>query len=221
MKNEGRRVRVWCQNGCPWELYAYQRANKILRINKFRDEHTCTMVWQNKKVHAWYLAKKYVRKFRSDPKMSMGSFVETVKEDCMYEILKYQFYGTRAKCTEVVNGIVAEQYKILWDYGEVLKRTNVGSTVQVEGEWNTFKRIYICIGACKEGFKARCRHVIGLDGCFLKTRHGGQLLAAVGIDADNCMFPLAWAVVDAENRTNWTWFLEMLVFDVGMHNPRA
>lgn len=104
----------------------------------------------------------------------------------------------------MVNAIVAEQYKILWDCSEELKRTNLGSTVQVEGEWNTFKRIYIYIGACKEGFKARCRHVIGLDGCFLKIGHGGQLLATVGIDAKTCMFPLAWAVVDAENRTNWT-----------------
>lgn len=88
MKNKGMRIRVHCQNGCLWELYAYQHADKSLRINTFRDEHTCTMVWQNKKVHALCLAKKYVRKFRSDPNMSMGSFVETVKEDYMYEISK-------------------------------------------------------------------------------------------------------------------------------------
>lgn len=55
----------------------------------------------------------------------------------------------------------------------------------------------------------------------MKTGHGGQLLAAVGIDANNCMFFLAWAMVDVENRINWTWFLEMLVFDVGMYNRRA
>ncbi|XP_022862499.1 uncharacterized protein LOC111382693 [Olea europaea var. sylvestris] len=179
------------------------------------------MVWQNRRVNSGFLARNHVRKFRSDPNIPTSSFMETVKEDCMYEISKHQFYRTRSKCAEVINGIVAEQYKILWDYGEELKRTNPGSTVQIEVSGHTFKRMYICIGACKEGFKAGCRPVVGLDGCFLKFAEGGQLLAAVGIDGENCMFPLAWAVVDAENKTNWQWFIELLVGDIGMHNPRV
>lgn len=120
-----------------------------------------------------FLAKKYLCKFRSDPKLSMNSFMETMKEDCMYEISKYQFYRTRAKCKAVVTGLVDEQYKILWDYGEELKKTNPKNTVQVEGTGGVFKRMYVCLGPCKEGFKASCRPVIGLDGCFLKTTHGG------------------------------------------------
>lgn len=48
-----------------------------------------------------------------------------------------------------------------------------------------------------------------------------MLLAAVGIDGENCMFPIAWSVVDAENKTNWQWFIELLVDDIGMYNPRA
>lgn len=98
-----------------------------------------------KRVHAGYLAKKYIRKFRSDPKLSMSSFIETVKEKCMYKISKQQFYRKR----EVINGPEAEQYKIPWDYGEKLKRTNPGTTVQIEGSGTIFKRSYICLGACK------------------------------------------------------------------------
>lgn len=36
--------------------------------------------------------------------------------------------------------------------------------MQIEGWGHTFKRLYICIGACKEGFKAEYRPVVGLDG---------------------------------------------------------
>ncbi|XP_071688226.1 uncharacterized protein [Rutidosis leptorrhynchoides] len=40
------------------------------------------------------------------------------------------------------------------------------------------------------------RKVIGLDGCFLKGIAIGQLLSALGKDANNQVYPLAWAVVD-------------------------
>lgn len=80
---------------------------------------------------------------------------------------------------------------ILWDYGEELKMTNLGSIMQLKGDRPPFKRIYICLGACKEGFKARCRPVIRLDGCFLKIDRWGQLLAAGGIDGHKCIFSLA------------------------------
>ncbi|KAF2308700.1 hypothetical protein GH714_013374 [Hevea brasiliensis] len=38
------------------------------------------------------------------------------------------------------------------------------------------------------------RKLICLDGCWLKGTHGGQLLSAVAIDPNDCIFPLAYAV---------------------------
>ncbi|KAL2540821.1 Uncharacterized protein Adt_01799 [Abeliophyllum distichum] len=91
-----------------------------------------------------------------------------------------------------------------------LKRTNVGTIAQVEGYGGEFKRIYICLGPLKNGFIRGCMRVIGVDGCFIKTEHGGQLLIAVGVKGKNGMYPLALAVVDVENRENWMWFLGLL-----------
>jgi hypothetical protein len=50
----------------------------------------------------------------------------------------------------------------------------------------------------KLGFKAGCRKVIGLDGCFCKGACQGELLCAIARDANNQMYPLAWAVVEQE-----------------------
>ncbi|GJY61298.1 zinc finger, CCHC-type containing protein [Tanacetum coccineum] len=69
----------------------------------------------------------------------------------------------------------------------------------------TFRRIYICFKGVKDGWLAGCRKVIELDGCFLKHTCRGELLTAMGRDANNQMYPIARAVVRVENADNWGW----------------
>lgn len=76
-----------------------------------------------------------------------------------------------------------------------------------------FKRLYICFDAIKRGWKAACRPIIGLDGCHLK----GVVLVAVGKYGNDQIFPIAWAVIGAENKNDWTWFLELLVKDLEIY----
>ena len=83
-----------------------------------------------------------------------------------------------------------------------------------------FKRIYECIGAMKRGFLSGCRPIIGLDVCFLKGPCGGILLTVVGRDRNDQYFPLAWAVVEGENKDSWTWFLNNLLHDIGSMRER-
>ncbi|KAK5803250.1 hypothetical protein PVK06_030893 [Gossypium arboreum] len=56
---------------------------------------------------------------------------------------------------------------------------------------------------CKDGYRAGCRRIVGLDGCFLKGYCGGYLFAAVGIDANNDIYPLAYAAIESENQSSW------------------
>ena len=55
-----------------------------------------------------------------------------------------------------------------------------------------FKRMYIRYNAQKVGFLGGCRPIIGLDGCHLKGRFGGQILYAVARDANDNIFPVAF-----------------------------
>nr|KAJ0212579.1 hypothetical protein LSAT_V11C400205570 [Lactuca sativa] len=53
-------------------------------------------------------------------------------------------------------------------------RSNPGRTCKVgvdsnAGGMNYFKRFYVCLKAFKDGWSRGCRHVIGLDACFLKV----------------------------------------------------
>ncbi|XP_014493085.1 uncharacterized protein LOC106755441 [Vigna radiata var. radiata] len=77
-----------------------------------------------------------------------------------------------------------------------------------------FERIYVCLNACKKSFVS-CRPSSFLDGCFLKGLYKGELLTAVGRDPNDHMLPIAYAVVEVENKDSWSWFLQLLIEDLG------
>ena len=81
-----------------------------------------------------------------------------------------------------------------------------------------FERIYICLDGCKKGFLVECRPIIGLDSCHLKTKTGSQLMCVVGKDPNDEYFPFAYAVVEAKTKDSWTWFLNLLLADIGDGN---
>jgi hypothetical protein len=72
--------------------------------------------------------------------------------------------------------------------------------------------------ACKRGFLAGCRPFICLDGCHIKTRYKGQLLTAVGIDPNDCIYPIAFGLVEVECTSSWEWFLTNLKDDLNITN---
>ncbi|KAL0323596.1 UNVERIFIED_CONTAM: hypothetical protein Sangu_1978900 [Sesamum angustifolium] len=83
------------------------------------------------------------------------------------------------------------------------------------------QRMYFCLKGMRDGFIEGCRPLIGLDGCFLKGLFKGQLLAAIGRDPNDNIYPIAVAYVEVEKYDSWEWFLNLLLRDIGSHNERG
>ncbi|KAL4333122.1 hypothetical protein GQ457_07G014560 [Hibiscus cannabinus] len=47
-----------------------------------------------------------------------------------------------------------------------------------------------------------------------KGYFGGTFLAAVGVDANDSIYPIAYAVVEAESQSSWDWFMSLLAVDL-------
>ncbi|KAL4592076.1 hypothetical protein LXL04_005057 [Taraxacum kok-saghyz] len=81
-----------------------------------------------------------------------------------YEVGFSRMKAFRAKqiAQKHVFGDFQKQYALLWDYGLKLKRTNVGTTFKVDvysepnvnSQTRMSKRVYVCLGPLKLGFKA-------------------------------------------------------------------
>ncbi|XP_028799212.1 uncharacterized protein LOC114754590 [Neltuma alba] len=66
---------------------------------------------------------------------------------------------------------------------------------------------WICESCCVEGFLKGGRPILYVDGCYLSGPYKGTLLGAQAYDADNKLFPLAYAIVGGETLDDWAWFL--------------
>ncbi|KAK9921385.1 hypothetical protein M0R45_029896 [Rubus argutus] len=232
-KNTNKKIEVICgkQKGrredraCPFWMYAGSISQKSpeLVIKTLNLEHkNCPVVPRVKFCTSTFIGKEYAHVFKVDPYISRKGFQDRVRDDYCQNITHRQVKRARKLAAELNEGSEADQYNMLESYAVMLRETNPNSTVkmmtEMEGEVRKFKRFYVCLDACKRGWKEGCRPVIGLDGCHIKGNYPGQLLSAVGIDANNGMYPIAYAIVELENYETWTWFMEFVRVDLKINN---
>ncbi|XP_058223177.1 uncharacterized protein LOC131332884 [Rhododendron vialii] len=182
LKNESTRVTVKCAFDCGFRLHASPMYDeKSFQIKNIWQQHTCTRIYTNNNATASWLSNKYLAKLNDAPETKVKSMKNIVRREWLINVSEYKVYRAKRKAIEKIRGDHTEQYKRLWDYCETVK-----------------------------GFLAGCRPIIGLDACFLKGPFGGQLMHAVARDGNNQSFPLAFAVVEAETKDAWTWFMGIL-----------
>lgn len=116
----------------------------------------------------------------------------------------------------MIRGDEKEHYIKLAEYGGELRDRNPGSEFRIQNNLLHFERAFISVAACKNGFLSRCRPIISIDGCFIKESYEGQILSAIGIDANDCIYPIAYVVVESECMDSWAWFLFILKQQLGI-----
>ncbi|XP_039169827.1 uncharacterized protein LOC120294026 [Eucalyptus grandis] len=224
VKNEKKFVRAkYVYVNCPWKISAsFDVRTGSFHVKAYHEEHTCSISFTNKRVTSSWLADHYFSTLRAMPTIKTIAFKELIKEQLGLNVTIDQCKKVKLLAFKVLMGNYRKEYSKLWDYVEELRETNPGSTVTLKVEKPDmhskalFERMYICFAACKKGFLDGCRKVVGLDGCFLKGICKWEILCAVGRDANDQMFPIAWAIVRVESGDTWTWFLTSLMYDLDM-----
>ncbi|GAU28892.1 hypothetical protein TSUD_293440 [Trifolium subterraneum] len=224
-KNEKEFMVVKCDHsGCPFHVRISKRIrNPFWQIVSFIDEHACPRTPRNRQAKTNYLAKKIVSTLRHTPEMKVNGLIALAIEKWGVKLSHDQTYWAKLRAIEIIQGAGRDQFLYLRSYADELRESNRNSTVIIQCDMANvgpvFQRIYVCLEACKAAFAFTCRPLIGLDACFLKGEHGGQLMAAVGQDGNNQIFLIAYAVVEAETKESWQWFLNLLLEDLNNVQP--
>nr|XP_048332880.1 uncharacterized protein LOC125423256 [Ziziphus jujuba var. spinosa] len=232
VKNEKNRVTCECAaTGCGWSVHASLMADNItFQIKTLREDHSCTMLSKNPMVTCEWLSRKIEDKVRCNPGMKIKGLKKEVREMIGVHVSNAKLYRAKNRVLERLSGGHGASYSKLHDYGNILLCKNPDTMVQVKchikchrnyiSENPVFQRYFLSFPAQKDGFLKGYRPFIGIDGCHLKGQFGGVLLTAVGVDANNSIFPLAFSVCEGENYDSWIWFLNLISEYIGVHETR-
>ncbi|KAI3794251.1 hypothetical protein L1987_36880 [Smallanthus sonchifolius] len=159
-----------------------------------------------------------------NPNIPIKALQHQVQKKYELHVSEPKIFRAKVLATKKIQGDYSNQYALLRDYCLELQATNIGTTLKIDVDpccdpaspTRMFRRIYICLGALKRGFVMGMRELLGLDGCFMKGPWPGQILTTVGVDANNGIYLVAYAILEAENTSSWTWFLECLGDDLDL-----
>ncbi|XP_075675114.1 uncharacterized protein LOC142644369 [Castanea sativa] len=163
------------------------------QIKSFKSIHTGGKDHKNSKISSRWLANKYFPFFRDDHTWIANALRGAVFRDHEVDVTLDQCYKAKRMAFKMIHGVEEKQYERLWDYVAAIRKWKVGSTVKIQTANDMFKRMYVCLDACKRGFLAGCRPFIGIDGCHLKGTTRGQLLVAVWKDVNDNIFLIGYS----------------------------
>ncbi|XP_077233381.1 uncharacterized protein LOC143875660 [Tasmannia lanceolata] len=180
-----------CKSKCGWRIHAsHMQMGKNFQIKSYVPTHKCLRSYQNHQVTSSWLSSKYLEKIRDDPNWNIHAIRKSVKRDFKVDVSNSKIYRAKRKAMVCIEGGYVEQYVRVWDYCDLVRSRNSGSFVKLKAlHW--FGRVPF------------------------ERPWGGQILSAVGKHANKQMFIIAYAVVEAELKDSWTWFLRTLLNGIG------
>lgn len=201
------------RGGCSWRVYSSLNREGEIQVKIILPRHTCvggengqnrvanTQAWLRRVVpeHLFVTRETKTREIVESMLMHYGVQVnEQAARITRSFLIKDRLDHQRQQYMKVPS------YLALLHSRHPLLHTALHTT-----DDNCFQRVFVCPLQSQSSF-IQMRKFVALDGTFLKARFVQTLLLAVGIDANNNVLILAWAVVESENKSSWVWFLNNL-----------
>ncbi|KAL5158746.1 hypothetical protein HKD37_15G043155 [Glycine soja] len=179
------------------------------KVTQWGGPHTClnmTMTQDHEKLDSDLIATCVVGMIREDPSIKISLIQERINSEFAYKVSYKKAWLAKQKAIAIEYGDWDESYAKLSSWLTHMQNHSPGSYFQILHDdfivGNTVSREH-------QAFKY-CKPIIQVDGTHLYGKYCGTLLMATSQDGNGGVLPLAFAVVEGETFTAWSWFLEHL-----------
>nr|GEW52986.1 hypothetical protein [Tanacetum cinerariifolium] len=179
---------------CPFRLWAsWMRIEKSFQIKTLYPDHKCCRNYNLRSLVTYrWIAEHYTREIIDNLWVFYNYMQNFIRSKFMINVsLGLCKRAKQAALFDHEGGLI-DHYSKIWQYRQVVLDSNPGSTCHINLEEKD-------------------------DGLTYFKRFYGQLMTAMGRDANNQIFPIVWAVVGVENKNNWCWFLSLLSDDINLN----
>ncbi|GJU18782.1 mutator type transposase [Tanacetum coccineum] len=137
-----------------------------------------------------------IKSLATNPDIPVRAVQDQMQKQFEVGVSKMKAFRAKRITSDIMTGSYKEHYSLLREYAQELINQNPDTTVRIdvqqEPNLESLTRI--------------------LEGC----PWPGQILIAIGVDANNWIYPVAYAIVKAESKASWCWFLNLLREDLGI-----
>ncbi|KAJ0238436.1 MULE transposase domain-containing protein [Hirschfeldia incana] len=209
---------------CTWRIYcSYQKSVHQYMVKSFQEEHSCTKDGYCRLLTDSVIGSLLINEVRHDNALMPRAIQDIIQERYNLTVTHDIFRKARKRALDMISEEFDEQFARIKDYKEQILISNPESTVDLvtiitDDGVDIFDNFYVCFKTLKTIWRAYCRSIFWIDGCFMKSTSKGQLLAAVGRDANNQIYHVAWGIVQVEDADNWKWFIQRLKSDLDLKN---
>nr|KAJ0199781.1 hypothetical protein LSAT_V11C600323610 [Lactuca sativa] len=207
-------VEVGESSKCPWKLLISKwKKDDDWTMKMYEKENKCLQTRKIKACNYKFLSKQILEQLESNPEIPIRALKEQLERKYQIQMSDMKVFRAKAKALQTSRGDFGGQYSILRDYLLEVQSRNPNTTVklQVDNSSNPTSDTRIF-----RRFTAGKRDFLGLDGAFMKGPYPGMILTLVGLDGNNCTYPVAYGLVEFENYSSRTSFLKNLGDDLDL-----
>ncbi|KAI0495495.1 hypothetical protein KFK09_021796 [Dendrobium nobile] len=189
------------------------------QVRRVDGEHTCPGINRagNRLATSAWVANQIQEMVKRYPDISPKEINSGLEKEFGLSLPYMKLWRAREQARDNIFGSIDDNYKWVPTLTAELLDRNSGShiTYTFNAIGNYFQRFYVSFKVCVDGFLFGCRPLISLDACHLKSNYLGVLLSANSVDGNNGLFTIAYAVVEAESKHSWSWFLKNMGETIG------
>ncbi|KAH0637564.1 hypothetical protein KY289_037479 [Solanum tuberosum] len=175
------RCRFYDSLGCPWFLQGRKVGGSLWKIGKYFNNHRC-----------------------ETEGLTTVDVISKVHEKFGHQVTYRKAWLGRQRAFTLVYGDFQKSFSELPKFFAAFQYSNPGTVVEWKHEESMSSP-----EPCIDGFQT-CRPVISVDGTHMYGKYEIKLLIAVGVDGNDNILPLAFAIVDKESKVAWKWFFRKL-----------